>query len=504
MFVIDVSHLDFSFENEDAKLFEDLDFSLNPAEVVGLVGANGSGKSTLIKLITGQLKPSAGQIRLKSFGYLPQDPELGDIDKNIEQIFEEKFGLDVWRGDLALEVAGINYVDLNTKLKDLSGGQKTRLGLGLILAGERIPECLILDEPTNNLDKEGLVWLKKVLRGYRGGVLIASHERAFLDDVVDRIVAIEDRHLESYGGGYSFYKEQLESKLKTKEEEYEAKIKEKKKLEKQKLDQNNNLNKYLRNEKSSKKKRSKNSFKETQIFYEFGRDIVETAIGKKAKAINSKLNQIEEVEDLVKEPVLDVRFLADIPSSKIVVKVSGLNKSFGSKKVLSDFYLEVRGPERVLVSGVNGSGKSTLLSLIAGRTVADSGEVIIGDNLSLGYFSQNVYGLDQNKTPLEELKLIENDKARCYTLCIKAGLSKYSADKKILELSRGQKAKLGFVKLMLRQPDILILDEPTNHLDVETKEAIEEALGGFGGAIILASHDKYFVEKIKVGREIEL
>jgi ATPase subunit of ABC transporter with duplicated ATPase domains len=497
MFVIDVSHLEFSFENGDAKLFEDLNFSLNLAEVVGLVGANGSGKSTLIKLLIGELSPIGGQIKIKSFGYLAQDPDFSDLNKTIEQIFEEKFGLDVWRGEFALEIADIGSIELSAKLKDLSGGQKTRLGLGLILAGERIPECLVLDEPTNNLDKEGLVWLKKVLKGYRGGVLIASHERAFLDEVVDRIVAIEERRLESYGGGYSLYKEQLEAKLKTKEEEYEAKLKEKKKLE-QFLKRNQDLNNKTSNESYNKTKH------ESRLAFGYNKWDSEVSFGKKIRATHSKIDQLGEADRPGSTPILDVRLSANIPNSKIVIKVAKLNKSFGSKKVLKDFDLELRGTERILVSGVNGSGKSTLLSLIAGRSSADSGEVTIGEGLSLGYFSQDVYGLDQSKTPLEELSLMENDKSRCYTLCIKAGLSKSSADKKISELSRGQKAKLGFVKLMLSQPDVLVLDEPTNHLDVETKEAIEKALEDFGGAIILASHDKFFVGKIKINREIKL
>ncbi|MDQ5913465.1 MAG: ATP-binding cassette, subfamily er 3 [Patescibacteria group bacterium] len=497
MFVIDVSHLEFFFENEDAKLFEDLDFTLNIGEIVGMVGPNGSGKSTLIKLLAGELSPNAGQIKVRSYGYLPQDASLGDLDRTVGGILLERFGVEPWRGDLALEIGGLSAIDKKDRLSDLSGGQRTRLGLGLILAGEVLPECLILDEPTNNLDKEGLGWLKKVLEGFRGGVIIASHERRFLDDVVQRIVAIEGKKLANYGGGYSFYRDEFSLKQKVKQEQYEATIKEKKKLETY-LKRNQDFNQQVSNESYDKLKH------EDRRPFGYHKWDSEVSFGKKIRATYSKIEQLGEAERPDSAPVLDVRLEAEIPSSKIVLRVDNLNKSFQLKNVLKDLSLEVRGAERVLVSGKNGSGKSTLLNIIAGKLNADSGEVIQGENLSFGYFSQDVYGIDQTKTPLEELNLLERDKARCYMLCIKAGLSKESADKKISELSRGQQAKLGFIKLMLMQPDVLLLDEPTNHLDVQTKEAIEKALEDFRGAILVASHDQYFVDNLGITKTIAL
>jgi macrolide transport system ATP-binding/permease protein len=464
MFVIDIKSLDFCFEEAEENLFNNLDLAVNAGEVVGLVGGNGTGKSTLIKIIVGEIKlpvQNNGVARTGDVGYLAQEADFNDLNKNLDQLFAEKFINQEWRGDLAKSLAGLENLNNSTKLESLSGGQKTRLALDLILAEEERPEVLVLDEPTNNLDQEGLIWLEEVIRDFSssgGGVLIASHERVFLDEVVDRIVAIEDKALASYGGNYSSYKEQLEVKLKVQKELAERSKSEEKKLTKQLQKQKDNLNKYLQAEKKSKNKRAQNSFKETQIFYEFSRDIVESRIGKKAKAINSKLNQLEEVEAPDKIAVLDVRFGAQIPSSKLVFKLSGVGKSFGKKEVLKDFDLEVRGPERVLVAGKNGSGKSTLLSLMAGKLSADSGEIVFGENLSLGYFSQDVYGLDLDQTALESLEFLEKDRARIYTLLIKAGISKSSADKKLKELSRGQQAKVGFVKLMLAQPEVLILD----------------------------------------------
>jgi ATP-binding cassette subfamily F protein 3 len=497
MFVIDIDNLDFSFESSEDKLFEGLDLNLNSGETVGLVGPNGIGKSTLIRLLIGELRPSAGQVKLKSFGYLPQDVILGDLSKTLAELFEDKFGTEEWRGELALSIAGLVELDLDSELSTLSGGQRTRLGLSLILAGENPPECLILDEPTNNLDAEGLAWLKSVLKEYKGGVLIASHERAFLDEVVDRIVAIEDKVLANYGGGYSFYKEQLELKQKTQEEQYEANLSERNKLEGYIGTNKERVNK-VSSEKFDKIKH------EDKGLFRGAKRASQKNLGKKIKAAHSKVDQLGEIERPSINPVLDVRLSSEIPSSKIVLRAEDLSMSFGQREVLREFDLEVRGPERVLIRGKNGSGKSTLLSLIIGSSKPDSGEIELGENLNFGYFSQDIYGLDQSRTPLEELNFLEKDKARCYLLCIKAGLTKRSADKKISELSRGQQAKLGFVKLMLTQPDVLILDEPTNHLDVQTKEAIENALEGFNGAILFASHDKYFVEKIVATRTIEL
>ena len=157
-----------------------------------------------------------------------------------------------------------------------------------------------------------------------------------------------------------------------------------------------------------------------------------------------------------------------------------------------------------MIAGKNGAGKSTLLNILAGRDTLSGGDSQAGEDINIGYFSQDVYGLDDHKSAVEELSLSEKKLSRCYTLCIKIGLDKESADKKIGDLSRGQKAKLGFVKLILSQPEVLILDEPTNHLDVLTKEAIEVALSKFKGCLIVASHDKYFVDKLKISKMAKL
>lgn len=512
MFVIDIKSLDFCFEEAEDNLFENLDLAVNSGEVVGLVGGNGTGKSSLIKIIVGEIKlpvQNNGVVRTRDVGYLAQEVKFNDLNKNLDQLFAEKFTNQEWRGDLAKNLAGLESLENSIKLKALSGGQKTRLSLGLILARENQPEVLVLDEPTNNLDKEGLAWLKETIFKFSplgGGVLIASHERAFLDEVVDRIVAIEGKTLASYGGNYSSYKEQLEAKLKTQQERYLEYLHKEKLLKERKEFQKSNLDKKMSSFKKVqvKQKNSKKRFSSGNAQFKEEISLLETRVGKKIRAINSKQDQLEEVEDPEKVAVLDVRLGASIPNSKLVVKLSEVSKYFGNKKVLESFDLEVRGPERVLIAGKNGSGKSTMLSLIAGKLAPDAGEITLGENLSLGYFSQDVYGLDLSLSAVETLEYLEKDKARIYTLLIKAGISKISADKKLEELSRGQQAKVGFVKLMLAQPDVLILDEPTNHLDIATKEAIEKALEGFGGAVIFASHDKYFVAKLKPTKVVEM
>jgi ATP-binding cassette subfamily F protein 3 len=289
--------------------------------------------------------------------------------------------------------------------------------------------------------------------------------------------------------------EQFEIKQQTENANYEFNLNEKRKLE-EFIGTNKQRLYRVSSEKFDKTKH------EGRMGFNTKRSWSEAGLGHKIKATHSKLEQLGDIERPEKDPVLDVRFSADIPKSKIVLRVEDVSKSFDQKSVLTGFNLEIRGPKRVLIAGANGSGKSTLLSLVAGRSEPDSGMVLIGENLSLGYFSQDVYGLDLKKTAIEELSDLEKDVARCYVLCIKAGLSKQSADKKMEDLSRGQQAKVGFIKLMLAQPDVLVLDEPTNHLDIQTKEAIEKALEGFGGAIILASHDKYFVDHVGVTQKI--
>jgi ATPase subunit of ABC transporter with duplicated ATPase domains len=268
------------------------------------------------------------------------------------------------------------------------------------------------------------------------------------------------------------------------------------------------LNKFVKRTQDLNSKTSNESFNkvkhESRTAFGYDKWHSEVSFGKQINSAQSKLVRLGDMERPEKESILDVRLNSNIMSSKVILRIKNLSKSFRERLVLSGINLEVRGPERVLISGKNGSGKSTLLNLIVGRSEADFGEIVKGEALSFGYFSQDIYGLDQLRTPIEELNFLERDRARCYMLCVKAGLTKQSADKKISELSRGQQAKLGFVKLMLTQPDVLVLDEPTNHLDVQTKEAIEKALDGFGGAIILASHDKYFVEKIGISQELAL
>jgi ATPase subunit of ABC transporter with duplicated ATPase domains len=507
MFVIDVHDLDFSFQSDQNKLFESLNFSLNPGEVVGLVGANGSGKSTLLKLLTGFLQPNKGVVKLKSFAYLPQDLSQKSLNKTLGEFFEDSFGLDQnWRLDLALSLADLVDLNPNTKLSSLSGGQRTRLALGLILAKEDLPECLILDEPTNNLDQSGLNWLKNILKDYKGGVLIASHERAFLDQTAGRIVAIEDSRLASYGGGYTFYREQLKLRQDFAQEEYQNYLAQQKNLSERKAFQKSNLDQKLKTFKDAKiaQKNAKKRFSSGSAKAKEEVSWVQTRIGKKVRALNSKEDQLQEVQRPERDVTLDVRFNADLPSAKLILKIEALSKSFGAKTIFKNFNLEVRGPERILIAGKNGSGKSTLFKLISSTDQPDSGQITLGEGLRFGYFSQDVYGLDQNKTPLQELSSLQEDRARCYTLCIKAGLTKQSADQKISDLSRGQQAKLGFIKLMLTQPDVLILDEPTNHLDISTKEAIEEALTNFNGALLIASHDQYLTYSLKLSRRVQL
>jgi macrolide transport system ATP-binding/permease protein len=515
MFVIDVKNLSFGYESSNAStlkdglIFDSLDLSLKKGEIAGLVGPNGSGKSTLINILIGEIKKNSlksGTVKVGAFSYLPQEAEVDHLANNLECFLELKFKDEPWRVDLALDIAGLNeLIDFKSGLKvsSLSGGQNTRLALGVILARADYdqPEVLILDEPTNNLDVEGLIWLKESLLKFRsqgGAVLIASHDRSFLDDSVDKIFAIEEGRLAEYGGGYSSYREQLKIKNNFKLKRYESYMEVRKSLEVN-IDENRRYADKVTGESYDRIKHSmpKGAFNGKKRRAQAG-------LGRKIGATHSKLEQLEEVKRPNKDPEIDVRFEAQIPKAKLIFKIESGGKSFGSKSVFKNLDLEVRGPSRVLIAGKNGAGKSTLLNILAGRDTLSGGDSQAGEDINIGYFSQDVYGLDDHKSAVEELSLSEKKLSRCYTLCIKIGLDKESADKKIGDLSRGQKAKLGFVKLMLSQPEVLILDEPTNHLDVLTKEAIEVALSKFKGCLIVASHDKYFVDKLKISKMAKL
>lgn len=482
-------HKSFDYE----AVLKNVDFVLNAGEVVALIGANGAGKTTLLKIILGELKPDSGTVMpcKEVVGYVPQDMPLGDT---IRSSFSEDTA--EWRIDYALELVGLEKKSRDAPVDHLSGGEKTRLALAGVLARDPEPTMLLLDEPTNNLDAEALEWLEKFLRSFRGGVLLASHERSFINRAATKVVELHNGKLSQYGGNYDFYKQQEEIERQTEIQEYEKAMGEKKRLQKLKT-QKAQMMQQTSNESFDKVKH------ESRMAFNNTKNASQRNFGKQIKALDSRIEQVEDVSRPEDIKNYHVSLSGDTHSSKLILWLEDISKSY-DKEVLLGVNLEVRGSERLHITGPNGSGKTILLKIVAGLVEPDKGEVTLGTDVDVGYFSQDVDGLDYRLNGFRNLQSTEAGPTAIYHEARSLGLKESDLRKKSRELSRGQKAKLAFTKLLLDSHHLLILDEPTNHLDIPTRERIEAALQDYEGAMLVVSHDKYFVEQINIGRTLAL
>ncbi len=485
-----------------------VDWTIPRGARVGLIGLNGSGKSTLLLIIKGDLEPDSGEVLRPpglKIGYLPQEPELFPTDSSVleeslkgredlllmerrlRQLEDEMKGARGEKLDALIEehsrlhqeflksggyalksealkvLKGLGFSDelMEKKVSELSGGFRARLELAkILLAG---PDVLLLDEPTNNLDIPSLVWLESYLKAFRGTCIVVSHDRYFLDSVVESVAEIERGKLYVYSGNYSSYvsaKRQREEAIRAQWKEYER--------EREKL----------------------------QRFIERYR-----AYKDKANLVRDRKRKLERLEPPPELPPqrdfrIKVRNAGRLP--KTVVKMKGVMKSFGDLQVLRGIDLEIHRGDRLALMGPNGRGKSTLLSIIAGRLKPDSGEVLISEGVSPGYFSQSrADDLDPDLTVLETLEREAQDMT-LWEVRRLLGAFLFSDDdvfKRVKDLSGGEKARLALAAVFARPRNFLLLDEPTNHLDIPTREALEEALLEFEGAYLVVSHDRYFVEK---------
>ena len=510
MALLHVDNLYKGFSGET--LFKNISFSIDEKDKIGVIGINGAGKTTLIKMLLEEeendVDPSTNQrgtISKKGnlrIGYLSQNINLnyentvfdelmlvfGSVLEDYKKIQELSFRInlepdnfDKIMEELAVvttryeqeEGYAIEYKvkqilnglsvqeDLwKQKIGDLSGGQKSRVALGKILLEE--PELLILDEPTNHLDLVAIEWLEKFLKDYNKAVMVVSHDRYFLDNVVGRIFEIEGHTLKTYKGNFTEYTIQKEVYLSGAMKAFEK--------EQEKIKQ---MEEYIRRYKAGIK-------------------------SKQARGRESLLNRMEKMEN----PVVNVRkmklkFDIDRPSVDRVLKIQNLSKFYDGKKIFQNLNLEIFRGERVGIIGKNGVGKSTLLKIINGTEKADSGVVTIGEKVTIGYYDQNHKGLDEKASILNEFMfnypMSEEDVRR-----LAGGFLFPEEDvfKIIGSLSGGEKARVTLMKLILKKANFLVLDEPTNHLDIYSREVLEEALEDYQGTILIVSHDRYFLEGI--------
>jgi macrolide transport system ATP-binding/permease protein len=397
--------------------------------------------------------------------------------------------------DYALNLVGLETISKDGFLGNMSGGQKTRVAVAQVLAQDPEPTVLLLDEPTNNLDTEGLDWLEDFVKRFKGAILFVSHDRRFINAVATKVVEIKDGVTRQYGGNYDFYKEQKDIEVQAALEKYEKQQEEKKRLKKAMVAQKEatkHVHEHIKRADNDKYQR------------DFFRNRVSVKLGQKAKNIETRLDKLEEVE----RPEFSVGYGfslgGSVHNSKLLVEVENVSKSYEDNTILKDNNFEIRGNSHIHLKGLNGSGKSTLLRLIAKQLEPSSGDITYGSDVTVGYFSQDTEGLDYTKSAIDNLSTYETNQEAVYRRARSLGIDAESLQKMPAELSRGQQSKLAFAKLLLANHDLLILDEPTNHLDIPTKEQLENALQNYAGAILVASHDVYFLQQLQIDKTLNL
>lgn len=511
MAVLQLNNINKVFAGE--YLLKNITFSIDEKDRVGVVGLNGSGKTTLLKIILEEeshdeaietkVKGEIVKKKGSKIGYLSQHfnlngentlfEELMDVFENVSRLkhsidelnnqmpfftgkeLEEKLktlsdlnlkyehldGYNIeYKIRQVLNGLGFSQEESMLKISALSGGQKSRAALAKLLVES--PEILILDEPTNHLDINAIEWLEKFLKSYNKAFILVSHDRYFLDSVTNRIFEIENKRLKSYNGNFSSYIEQKELQLKSDLRSYE---KEQEKVAK--------MEEFIRRYKAGVK-------------------------SKQARGREKLLNRME----LMEKPVtgrkeMKLRFETGRESAEKVIEVKKLSKSFDGKSIINSADFTIYRGERVGIIGKNGTGKTTLLKIIAGVLPADSGEVLKGSKVDMGYYDQHHSDLNLGNDIFEELlsnfKLLDEE-AR--SLAGSFLFTEEEVFKKIGKLSGGERARVSLMKLMLKKPNLLILDEPTNHLDIYSREILEESLENYDGTMIVVSHDRHFLENL--------
>ena len=507
MIVLNTQHITKAFGGR--QVLKDVSLTLQTKDRIGLVGVNGCGKTTLLKVLCGELSADGGVISLNrqlKVGYLAQQnrPVPGTtvyqlLDSVFEPVREMERKLRELEGQMALtadETAlkrlGDSYARLNAAFEEaggysyrssimgvfrglgfpdemldqdtavLSGGELTRLHLGRLLLQQ--PDILLLDEPTNHLDLAALEWLEDYLNGYRGSVLVVSHDRYFMDHVCTGIVELAFGVTEQYPGNYSRYLDLRAERWLTRERAYDAQQKE-----------------IARQMEIIRKLRAFN--REKSI--------------KRAESRVKMLDKIETLERPEEEKQIFFHFTAARRTGDDVLRVRHLKKAFEGREVLKDISFDLFRGDRVALIGQNGIGKTTLFRCLTGELQPDSGAVIQGANLDIGYYDQHQKGLHDEKTILDE---IWDDFPRMDQTDVRGALGQFlfsgeEVFQKIGLLSGGEKGRVALTRLMLRRDNLLLLDEPTNHLDMNSREVLEEALEGFEGTIFAISHDRYFINR---------
>lgn len=490
-------------------ILKDVGFLIEAGEKIGLIGNNGSGKTTLMAMLAGELTPDGGSISTTKdleVGYLAQhvavtegasiydecmasfqavielEERLRAMEMEMAHLEGEALEEHIARYQVlvdryeksggysresavtgALRGLGFSEEEMAMPAENLSGGQKSRLALAKLLLHE--PDLLLLDEPTNHLDMDSIAWLEKFLKAFKGAVVVISHDRYFLDAIVDRILYLRDGVVKSYQGDYTNF-------VRRRQEEEEQ----------------------MRHAYVMQQKEIKRQEEMIKRFASWNRE-------KSVRAARSKqkqLDKMERLEDVKGEKNLLLSFAPATESGRDVLHAEHLSKSFPTKQLFDDVTFPIYKGERVGLIGPNGIGKSTLFKIIMNEIAPTSGEVQLGKGVTIAYFDQEMKTLEENKTVAEELwdRYPKLDRFQIHAYLARFLFTGDDLDKRIGDLSGGEKGRLSLLIIMLSGANFLLLDEPTNHLDIESKESLEAALKDYTGTILTISHDRYFLDRV--------
>lgn len=506
-------------------------FTISPGEKVGLVGPNGSGKTTLLKIILRQVEPDRGNVTIAGdpeFGYVRQDVvddegltvgkallgEMEELEARLAQLRKEIAASPDDEGELAkyevleeelntrfgngyrnrcektLGQFGFKPDRYKAKVNLLSPGERARLELARVLIRE--PDVLILDEPTNFLDIPQRVWLENFLEEFRGTVLVVSHDRVFLDQVVNRIFELRHARLTIYEGDYDDYEFAREQERAKQEHEHDVQQKEIRKLERVAGE---------RKTWSARREKTKTSAGDSGFVSHRA-----AKMAKRAKHAEKRVEQMIEAHE-AKKPFVEKRprpvLVTEALPDKRAVLAKGLTKSFNGRTVIGGASFEIRTGERVALVGPNGAGKTVLLRMLVDELKPDKGEVQIGAGTQVGYFPQDIVSLNLKKTALEEVMASGADQETARTVLGTLLLPRAFAEKKLSELSAGERSKTLLARILAGGANLLVLDEPTNHLDIDALMALEGLLSNAPVGVLFASHDRALLTKL-ADRVLEL
>lgn len=453
-----------------------VDLKIGNGRKVGLVGKNGCGKSTLFKILNGVEEPTTGNIEIQDeiFGYIPQEFNFPDelVGVYLESKLEASW--DSYKIDNLIDQLHFRNYDPYQKISTLSEGQKMKVKLIEIMLSD--PTTLFIDEPTNHLDIEGIEWFEKYVKALPITVVMISHDRSFLNNTVDEILEIDQCKVYRFVGDYDNYKLEKMRLIEKWDQEYTLFLKKKAQLE--------TLLENVHKIKDGKKR---------------GR-----AINSVKKRIDREINA-DPKEKYTSKTIKELEFDTEVHSGKLMLRFENVTKKYGEKLVFEDLDFEVRGKEKVWLFGPNGAGKTTIIKMIMGEEPVTKGNIRLGSNIKVGYYSQVQTELNMENRVFEEFcAQTRCHDAKAYGYLKKFLFEKDNLKKKVGQLSPGERARFAFSIFAYRDYDLLILDEPDNHLDIETKEVLEKSLAEFNGTIFLVSHDRYFVEEIGVNKVLNL